>query len=77
MGTETTNSRFREAKSGSFVVGLAPKDRAGAIQLFDKDQAGHLVGKRHAGKRKLTAGTGQDRLAEPEGAPQDEGHAGV
>ena len=46
------------------VIGLAPDDGTGTVELFGEDEPHHLMGEGHAGERELLAGTGIDLLGE-------------
>lgn len=54
------------------VVLLALKDSAGAVELFDEDEAYHLMGERHAGKGDHRLGTFIDCFGETVRSADDE-----
>ena len=49
------------------VIGFAAQDGHGTVELLDKDEAYHLVGKGHRRKRNLLLGGRVDGLAEAVG----------
>lgn len=57
------------------MVGFAAEDGHGAVELFDEQEADHLVAERHLAEADLGVGTLIDSLAEPVRSADDEGQS--